>query len=79
MNDQNIDGSMIICLEVMLGKPVVKGTRITIALILEELSARKTIDELLVAHPRLVKDAIQAAMACAADAIKGERSYPVEI
>ena len=65
--------------EVMLGKPVVKGTRITVELILEELSAGKAIDELLAAHPRLIKDAILAAMAFAADAIKGERSYPIAI
>ena len=65
--------------EIMMGKPVIKGTRITVELILEELSAGKEINDLLKAHPRLTKDAIWAALAFAADAIKGERSYPIAI
>ena len=65
--------------EIMMGKPVIKGTRITVELILEELSAGKDINDLLKAHPRLTKDAIWAALAFAADAIKGERSYPIAI
>jgi len=65
--------------KVMLGKPVIKGTRITVELILEELSAGKPIDDLLEAHPRLTKVAIQAALAFAADALKGERTYPIDI
>ncbi|NUO79342.1 DUF433 domain-containing protein [candidate division KSB1 bacterium] len=46
---------------VMMGKPVVAGTRITVELILEKLAAGETIDQLLEAHPRLTKQAIQAA------------------
>jgi uncharacterized protein (DUF433 family) len=38
---------------IMLGKPVVKGTRITVELILEKLSTGATIEQLLDAHPRL--------------------------
>ena len=47
---------------VMMGKPVVAGTRITVELILENLSCGETIDQLLDAHPRLSRDAIQAAL-----------------
>ncbi len=65
--------------EVMLGKPVIKGTRITVELILEELSAGKTIDDLLKAHPRLTREAILSALAFAADALKGEREYPIAV
>lgn len=65
--------------EVMMGKPIIKGTRITVELILEELSAGKEVNDLLIAYPRLTKDAIWAALAFAADAIKGERSYPIAI
>lgn len=63
--------------KVMLGKPVVKGTRITVELILEELSAGKTINDLLAAHPRLTETSIRAALAFAADALKGEKVYPI--
>jgi len=48
---------------VMMGKPVIAGTRITVEHILEELAAGSTTDELLEAHPRLTREAIQAALA----------------
>lgn len=65
--------------KVMLGKPVIKNTRITVELILEELSAGKTPDDLLRAHPRLTREATLAALAFAADALKGERTYPIAV
>jgi uncharacterized protein (DUF433 family) len=48
---------------VMMGKPVVAGTRITVELILERLSAGETMEQLLEAHPRLTREAIQAVLA----------------
>ncbi len=48
---------------IMLGKPVFAGTRITVELILEKLAAGETIEQILEAHPRLTKEAIQAALA----------------
>jgi uncharacterized protein (DUF433 family) len=48
--------------EVMLGKPVIRGTRITVELILQKLSSGATIEELMQAHPRLSERAIQAAI-----------------
>ncbi|HST21119.1 MAG TPA: DUF433 domain-containing protein [Blastocatellia bacterium] len=47
---------------IMMGKPVVVGTRITVELILEKLAAGETIDQLLQAHPRLTKNAVLAAL-----------------
>lgn len=44
---------------VMLGKPVIVGTRITIELILERLAAGETVEQILDAHPRLTREAIQ--------------------
>ena len=49
-------------LEVMLGKPVIRGTRITVELILQKLSSGATIEELLQAHPRLSEHGIQSAI-----------------
>ena len=49
--------------DVMLGKPVIAGTRITVEHILEELAAGMTFDELLEAHPRLTREDLQAAVA----------------
>jgi uncharacterized protein (DUF433 family) len=47
---------------VMMGKPVVAGTRITVEHILEELAEGATTEDLLAAHPRLTREAIQAAL-----------------
>ena len=47
---------------VMMGKPVVVGTRITVELILEKLAAGETIDEILDAHPRLTREGVLAAL-----------------
>jgi uncharacterized protein (DUF433 family) len=55
---------------IMMGKPVVAGTRITVELILEKLAAGETIEQLLEAHPRLTKDAVLAALAYAAEAVR---------
>jgi uncharacterized protein (DUF433 family) len=48
---------------VMMGKPVVAGTRITVELILEKLSAGETVEQILEAHPRLTREAVRAALA----------------
>jgi uncharacterized protein (DUF433 family) len=47
---------------VMMGKPVVAGTRIPVELVREKLAAGETVDQLLEAHPRLTKEGIRAAL-----------------
>ncbi len=63
---------------VMMGKPVVVGTRITVEHILEKLAAGETIEQLLQAHPRLSREGIQAALAFAARSLKADIVYPVK-
>jgi len=58
--------------EVMLGKPVIRGTRIPVELILRKLSEGATEADLLDAYPRLTPDDIRAALAYAADTIAHE-------
>ncbi len=62
---------------VMMGKPVIAGTRITVDLILEKLAAGETIEQILDAHPRLTREAIQAALAFAAQALRADVVYPI--
>ncbi|RME44557.1 MAG: DUF433 domain-containing protein [Chloroflexi bacterium] len=64
---------------VMMGKPVIVGTRVTVELIFEKLAAGEAIDDLLEAHPRLTREAIQAARAFAAEALRADVVYPVEV
>jgi uncharacterized protein (DUF433 family) len=57
---------------VMLGKPVVRGTRIPVELILRKLSEGASEADLLDAYPRLTRDDIHAAIRFAADTIAHE-------
>ena len=61
---------------VLLGKPVVGGTRISVEHILERLGAGETVDELLEAHPRLTREGIQAALSYAAGVLRSDVLYP---
>ena len=60
-----------------MGKPVIKGTRISVELILEKLSAGETEDQILEAHPNITTENIKAALAFAAQSLKGENIYPI--
>lgn len=61
---------------IMMGKPVIAGTRITVELVLEKLGAGETVEQLLEAHPRLTQQAILATLAFAARALKADVVYP---
>ena len=63
--------------KIMMGKPVITGTRITVELILEKLAAGESVEQILDAHPRLTRNAIQAALAFAAEALKADVVYPI--
>jgi len=58
--------------KVMLGKPVIRGTRIPVELIIRKLGEGATEADLLDAYPRLVRGDIQAALLYAADALSHE-------
>jgi uncharacterized protein (DUF433 family) len=63
--------------KVMMGKPVVRGTRIPIELILRKLSEGATEDDLLEAYPRLRVEDIHAAIGFAADTLAHEETIIV--
>lgn len=62
---------------VMMGKPVIAGTRITVELILEKMAAGETIDQIVEAHPRLSRESVLEAIAYAARMLRGEVVYPL--
>jgi uncharacterized protein (DUF433 family) len=64
--------------KVMLGKPVIRGTRITVELILRKLGEGAAPKELLEAYPHLTEEDIQAAMTYAADTLAHEETVLVE-
>lgn len=60
--------------QVMLGKPVLRGTRITVELLLRKLSEGSTEPDLLAAYPGLTRQRIHAALAYAAEALALEHT-----
>lgn len=64
--------------KIMLGKPVVRGTRITVELILRKLGDGAREADLLNAYPGLTKEDIWAAVAYAADTLAHEETILLE-
>ena len=62
---------------IMMGKPVITGTRIPVELILEKFAAGETIEQLLEAYPRLTEEGIRAAFRFAGQALRADVIYPV--
>ena len=58
---------------VMMGKPVIRGSRVPVELLLRKLAEGASHQDLLEAYPRLTAEDIQAALAYAADTIAHER------
>jgi len=63
--------------KIMLGKPVIRGTRIPVELLLRKLGEGATEAQLLDAYPRLTREDIRAAITCAAQALAHEENVPV--
>ena len=63
--------------QVMMGKPTIAGTRITVESILERLAAGESQEQILEANPRLSPDDIRAALAFAAQVLHADVIYPV--
>jgi uncharacterized protein (DUF433 family) len=63
--------------KIMLGKPVIRGTRITVELILRKLGEGATEAQLLDAYPRLTAEDIRAAMTYAAESLAHEENLQV--
>jgi uncharacterized protein (DUF433 family) len=62
--------------DIMLGKPVVKGTRITVELILKMLSESASVDSIIDAYPHLQPIHISAVLAYATDVVANETLIP---
>jgi uncharacterized protein (DUF433 family) len=64
--------------EIMMGKPVIKGTRITVEIILEKLSQGETIEQLIESYPHITPEAVKSALAFAAEVLKADVIYPID-
>ena len=62
--------------KILGGKPVVRGTRIAVGLVLEELAHNPDVNELLAAHPDLTRADVQACLSYAKAMVTGEEVSP---
>ncbi len=64
--------------KIMVGKPIIKGTRITVEHILEELANGLTIEQILAEYPHLTREGIQAALRFAAESVRIDFVHPID-
>ena len=62
--------------DVVLGKPVVEGTCITVELILEKLSGSESVDQIVGSYPTLTRQGVLAAIKYAVDVLRLEMVFP---
>ncbi len=62
--------------KIMMGKPVIKGTRVPVELILEKLATGESFEQVIESHPRLTHESIRAAIAFAAENLRADVIYP---
>jgi len=63
--------------KIMVGKPVIKGTRITVERVLKLLAKGETQEDILANYPHLTQDDIRAVLQYATDVVEEERVYPI--
>ena len=63
---------------IMMGKPVITGTRITVELILEKFASGESVEQILESYPRLTREGIQAALTYTTGVLRGDVIYPAE-
>ncbi|MBN2401624.1 MAG: DUF433 domain-containing protein [Spirochaetes bacterium] len=64
---------------IMMGKPIIANTRITVEIVLEKLAEGESIEQILESYPHLNRESILAALSFAAKALKADVIYPVTI
>ena len=69
------EGRIIVDPDIMVGKPVIKGTRIPVYVILEFFESGNTIEDILDMYPDLEEEDVKAALHYASDILKREESH----
>ena len=64
--------------KILVGKPVVKGTRISVELVVDLMANGWTQEQILENYPNLTADDIRACLAYASEALHAERVYPLK-
>jgi uncharacterized protein (DUF433 family) len=65
--------------DILIGKPVIKGTRLAVEFIIDLLAQGWTEEEIIRNYPGLTHEDVQACLSYASSILKAERVYPLEI
>ncbi|MBM3701595.1 MAG: DUF433 domain-containing protein [Actinobacteria bacterium] len=79
MNEKELLYRITIDPKIMVGKPTIRGLRITVDQILKALAAGISTDELLEDYPELEKEDIEAALLYAAELVEEEKIYKIGV
>ncbi len=74
----NWQDRIIVDPKILVGKPVVKGTRIAVELVVELLAKGWTQEQVLESYPHLTVEDIRACLAYASEVLHSERVYPLQ-
>jgi uncharacterized protein (DUF433 family) len=77
MNKQDLLERITVNPEVMVGKPVIRGLRITVEQVLRAIASGVTVEELLEDYPDIEKEDIQASLVYAAELVNEERVFAI--
>ncbi|HLQ43090.1 MAG TPA: DUF433 domain-containing protein [Planctomycetaceae bacterium] len=77
MTDEELLDRIVVNPKVMVGKPVIRGTRLTVECILNALAHEMTVDEILTEYPRLTRDDILACLLFAKTAMSDITYMPL--
>ena len=75
--EENLKTRVVINPKIMVGKPIIKGTRIPVDAIIKRMAEGMTIKEILKEYPNLTKDDVKAALHYTVDVIRGEDIMPL--
>ena len=79
MNTENLLSRITVDPKLMVGKPTIRGMRITVEQILRALAGGIAVNELLQDYPDLEKEDIQAVFAYAVNLVDEEQVFPLEV
>lgn len=77
--DENLIQRITVDPKIMVGKPVIRGTRIPVAMILRMLGQGISVEDVLEEYPRLQRADIEAALAYAARVVENEDVFPLSL
>jgi len=77
MTEEKFLKRIVVDPKIMLGKPVIKGTRLTVEIIIEKIAYGESTEEILKDYPFITKEDIQAALLYAAKRLAHEEVYAV--